>query len=409
MSTTSKRFAGKFSVFFVIIVVVILGIILLAISSQFFYLFERVDEQEVGVRFKSGQIQDVVGAGVYSDFGWYVEIQRVSSEAIPFSVEDPEIITKDKQRIGLIVSGDIFRPNLAEKDMLHQLWAQYKLIYLNDELATARVEDLAKQAMKVCVGDRTFDDNIIGTARDELRACVDTELSELAKNFGLDIQNVVLPEVILSPEVQAKLDEIVQSRLETEKAAQDKLKVEAQAKAEQSRQEGEIRVEQSRIQEQTKQQTILAQLEQEKILAQKAVIEAERSNELARVEANRAVIEAQKSNDLLSAERDLEINVALALAASERAKADLAPQLALAELYGANPGYLELQMLRANADALQPTDKIIFTPEGTVPTLVLPGPGIVPTVPTGPSVQPQVAPAQPEGGESVEGGESQSQ
>ena len=32
--------------------------------------------------------------------------------------------------------------------------------------------------------------------------------------------------------------------------------------------------------------------------------------------------------------------------------------------------------------AVNATDKIIFTPEGTIPTLVLPGPGIVPTIDT---------------------------
>jgi hypothetical protein len=54
-------------------------------------------------------------------------------------------------------------------------------------------------------------------------------------------------------------------------------------------------------------------------------------------------------------------------------------------------------MVNANAKALQPTDKIIFTPEGVVPTLVLPGPGIMPTVDTGvgantaPNVQPEPA------------------
>ena len=409
MSASGKRFVGKFSVFFVIIVVVILVIVLLAISSQFFYLFERVDEQEVGVQLKGGQIQNIVGPGVYSDFGWYVDMQRISSQAIPFEVRDEEIITKDKQRIGLMVSGNIFRPGLGESDDLLTKWAQHRRVFLEDEQATWQVERLVQQAMKVCVGDRTFDDNIIGTARDALRACIDEEVNKLSDKFGLTVDNLVVPEVILSPEVQSALDAIVQSRLETEKAAQDKLRADAQADAEQARQEGEIRVEQSRIQEQTKQQTILAQLEQEKVLAQKAVIEAERANELARVEANRAVIEAQKTNDLLAAEKDLEINEALALAAAEKAKADLAAQLVLAELYGTNPGYLELQMLRANADALQPTDKIIFTPEGTVPTLVLPGPGIVPTVPTGPSVQPQIVPEQPESGESTEGGESETQ
>lgn len=377
-----RRLAGGASVFVTIVVVVVIVALLLAFSSQFFYLFERVDEQEVGVQFESGRITGVVGPGVYSDFGLFVDLIRVSSQAIPFAVEDPEIITKDKQRIGLVVSGDIFRPNLAQAERIRGLWSQYRNIYLNDELARTRVQDLARQAMKVCVGDRTFDDNIIGTARDELRACVDAELSDLAGNFGLEIDNVVVPEVILSAEVQTALDAIVQSRLETEKAAQDKLRAQAQADAEQARQEGEIRVEQSRLQEQTKQETTLAQLEQEKILAQKAVIEAERANELARVEAERAIIQAQKSNELLAAEQDLAINEALAVAAAEKAKADLAAQAALAEIYAQNPGYLNLQQVQANADALQPTDKVIFTPEGTVPTLVLPGPGIVPTVDT---------------------------
>ncbi len=402
MSRVKKKLLGGASVFVTIIVVVIIVVVLLALTSQFFYFFELVDEQEVGVQFESGSITGVVGPGVYNDVGLFVEMERVNSQAIPFTVTDEEIITKDKQRIGLVVSADIFRPNATQADTIQNLWAQYRGLYLDNDLARVRVQDLTRQAMKVCVGDRTFDDNIIGTARDALRACIDTELNKLAENFGLRVENLVVPEVILSPEVQTALDAIVQSRLETEKAAQDKLRAEAQSQAEQSRQEGEIRVEQSRLQEQTKQQTTLAQLEQEKILAQKAVIEAERANELARVQAERAVIEAQKSNDLLAAEQDLEINKVLAEAAVEKAKADLANQTRLAELLATNPGYLELQKVEANASALQPADKIIFTPEGTVPTLVLPGPGIVPTVDTGPTassngtVQPQVQPAQGE-------------
>lgn len=393
-----SRLAGGIPLFFTLIVVVIVAVILLVFSSQFYYLFERVEEQEVGVQFESGRIVGIVGPGVYSDFGFYVELTKISSQAIPFSIEDQEIITKDKQRIGLVVSGDIFRPNIAQKDVLQDKWAEYRNIFLDDGLAQARVQALAQQAMKVCVGDRNFDDNVVGTARDELRNCIDSELSDLANNFGLQIENVVVPNVILSPEVQAALDAIVQSRLETEKAAQDKLRANAQAEAEQARQEGEIRVQQSRIQEETKQQTILAQLEQEKILAQKAVIEAQKANELAQVEAQQAIIEAEKANELLAAQKDLEINQANAAAAAEKAKADLANQLVLAELYGDNPGYLELQKIQANANALKATDKIIFTPEGTVPNLVIPGPGIVPTVDTTPAPA-AAGPAEVESGE----------
>lgn len=367
-----------------ILVLIALGLIG-SLAGQFFYFLQTVEEQEVGVKFRGGRITEVVGPGVYNDFGLFVRLERVSTQAVTFQVSDEELITKDKQRIGLVVSGDIFRPGLANRDLLRTGWAQYRDLYLNDDLARTRVQDLAQQSMKVCIGDRTFDDNVVGTARDELRACIDAELNDLTGRLNLSVENLVVPDVILSPEVQVALDQIVQSRLSTEKAAQDELKAKAEAAAEQARQEGEIRVEQSRIQEQTRQQITLAQLEQQRLQAQLVIIEAERANDIARLETERARIEAQKQNDLLAAQKDLEINKALAAAANEKANAEVALQLALAEIYTANPEYLRLLMVQANASAINPTDKLIFTPEGTIPTLVLPGPGIVPTVDTGSS------------------------
>ncbi|HNB50945.1 MAG TPA: SPFH domain-containing protein, partial [Anaerolineales bacterium] len=212
----------------VVVVLIVFTAVILPFANQFYYLFARVDQNQVGVRFQGGKILDVVGPGVYSDFGFFVEIKTVSSQAVPFSVRDEEIITSDKQRIGLVVSGDVFRPDLARRDLLLTLWPQYGNIYVDDELTKTRVQDLARQAMKVCVGERTFDDAIIGDARDDLRACIDDELSQLAENYGLQIENVVVPEVVLSPEVQAALDSIVQSRLATEKAAQDKANADAE-------------------------------------------------------------------------------------------------------------------------------------------------------------------------------------
>ena len=370
--------------FILVIVGIIVVLVLLNFARNFFYAFERVNEQEVGVQFQGGKIKNVVGPGVYTDVGLFVEIVRVSGQAIPFSVQDDEIITKDKQRIGLVVSGDIFRPNIAQGDVIQRLWAQYRSIYLEDELARTRIQDQARQAMKICIGDRTFDDSVVGTARDVLRQCIDDDLNARATNFGLRIENLVVPDVILSGAVQTALDAIVQSRLETEKAAQDTLRADAQADAEQARQEGEIRIEQSRIQEQARQQTALAVLEQAKVAAQKQVIEAERANDLARVEAGQAVIEAQKKNDLIAAQRDIEISQALAVAAIQQAQAKIAVETALADLYAGRPDYVLLLIAQANANALRNTDKVIFALEGMTPTLVLPGPGIVPTVDTTP-------------------------
>lgn len=338
--------------------------IVAAFSSQHFYLFERVDPQEIGVRFRGGQIYQVVGPGIYSDVGWFAKLLRVSIEAIPFSVSDPEVVTKDRQRVGFVVSGDVFRPDIGEVATYEVLWPQYRNLYLSDEALQARVTDLALQALKSCVGDRTFNDNVIGSSRDELRVCIDAELNRLAGELGLKVKNVAIPNVILSAEVQVSLDAITQSRLDTELATQDAIKAKEQATADQAREEGAVRVQLSRQQEEVRQQTTLAELQRQKL------------------EANRAVIEAEKANDLLAAQKDLEINKAKADAATENARAELANQTVLAELYRRNPDYAYLEALSINASALQPTDKVIFTQEGTTPTIVVPGAGIMPTVET---------------------------
>jgi hypothetical protein len=362
----------------VIVVLLVLG----SIASQHSYFLERVDPQEVGVRFRGGRIVEVVGPGVYTDVALYADLKRVSSEAVSFSVEDPEVITSDRQRVGLRVSGDAFRPGVGRADQLRELWPAYQGLYLSDDALRARVNDLALQAMKVCVGERTFNENVIGEARDDVRICIDEEISSLADGIGLDIQNVAVPNVVLSPEVQASLDAITKSRLDTELAQQDAIKAREQSAADQAREEGAVRVQLARQQEEVRQKTFLSELER------------------AQLEAQLSVIEQEKANDLFAAQQDLEINAVRAEAALTAAQAELARETVLAEIFAANPDYVYLRGLETNASALSETDKIIFTPEGTAPTIVVPGPGIVPTVDTvGASesdVVPDVAPVVPE-------------
>jgi hypothetical protein len=371
----------------VALLVIFFLFVLLIMGGKFFYVLKEVDAGEVGVQIAGGRVKAVVGPGVYSDFGLYVSMVKVSSQAIPFTVEDPEVITKDKQRMGAVVSGDIFRPGETEKDLLRTNWSKYRGLFTDDAIAVAKIQDFAKQAMKVCIGANTFDNNTIGSARDELRACIDSEIDELAQSVGLVVRNVVVPDIIISEEAQRGLDAIVQSRLDTEKAAQDELKAKAEADAEQARVEGEIRVEQARLQETTRQQIALAELERDRVRAQLEIIEAERVNKLAALETERQEIEARKANEILAAELDVTIRGLEADALEAKARGEVAYQAQLASLYADYPEYREILIVQANASALSQTDKVIFTLEGMAPTLVLPGPGIVPTVETG--VQPQ--------------------
>jgi len=346
----------------IVALVVVVFLVIFGIGSQHAYFMARVDQQEVGVRFRGGRIVEVVGPGVYNDVALYAEIKKVSSAAVSFSVEDPEVITSDRQRIGLKVSGDVFRPGVGDTEQLRQLWPLYQVLYLSDDALRARVTDLALQSMKVCVGDRTFNDNVIGTARDEVRICIYEAIDELVSGIGLTVKNVTVPNIMLSVDVQASLDAITKSRLDTELAQQDAIKARQQAAADQAREEGEVRVQLARQQEEVRQRTTLSELQR------------------AQLEAESAVITQQKANDLLSAQKDLVINEVQAEASLSAARASLAEELILAELYAESPDYAYLQALITNASALSATDKIIFTQEGTSPTIVVPGPGIVPTV-----------------------------
>lgn len=116
------------------------------------------------------------------------------------------------------MSGSVFRPDWVDAARVKSLWTQYRTVFLSDEALQRVMSDLSLQAMKVCVGDKVFADAMVGSDRDALWSCIDEQLDRLVDPYGLRVANVVVPGVDLSPEVQAKLDLITQSCLDTEKA-----------------------------------------------------------------------------------------------------------------------------------------------------------------------------------------------
>ncbi len=330
----------------VILVVVIAIVVALGAVSKSFWYFTVIDNDEVGLTIRAGEIEGVRPPGIAIDFGLFVSLVKIKTSAVPITVDDSELITVDKQRIGLQVTADVFRPR--EADIVIANFPRYRNIYVDDTALSQRLTAFTLQAMKVCVGDKKFDEAVIGSGRDVLRSCIDSEVSSLAEPLGLEVRNVAVPQVIISPEVQAALDSIVQSRLATEKAKQDAEKAKQEAAAAQAAEEGQIRVEQSKLQEEARQQAILQQLKQEQLKAELAVIEQETIN----------------------AQQQLKLTEAQQAVAKEQAQVDIAKELAMAELYAAHPDYVALQMALANASAIKDSDKFIFTPEGVFPNLI---------------------------------------
>lgn len=328
--------------------VVVLGILaILVFPSIFGYALHTVDATQIGLKIHNGQVEEILGPNIYSDpFAFFTDITNVNISGINFLAQDPEVLTKDFQRIGVQVSGQVFRPGLAT--MNKEMWTLYRNVYINDTDLATFVQDQAKQAMKVCVGDRTFEQAAVGTSRNDLRVCIDEELTNLTSNVGLVIQNLVVPDIGLSDQSKQNLDALTNSRQQTALAEQDAKKAVADAARDLAVSQGQIQVQQGQIQEQLRQEAISADLERKKI------------------EAQQAVIEAQKANELLTAQKNLEIAQSNLAVSQVDAQAKTAEEVARAKVIESNPAYGMYLQAIAYANALKDAT-LTLIPDGSSP------------------------------------------
>lgn len=327
-----------------------------AFSSGLGYFLFEVESDEVGIKFDQNDPKEIIGPGIYSDYGIQnmyrnKKIETIKIRAIPFTAQDKEVLTQDKQLIGVIVNGTAHRPGLDKPGVLIDYWRYYRTYYTDDKQTADLMQQLGGQAIKVCVPARTFDEHI--SARDDLRECMDKELDKLASGFGLSVSNVVIPDIPISDEVRGQLNAITKARLDTQIANQAALQVMAEAERNAARERGAIIVEQGRIQEKARQDAATASLQK------------------TAAEAQAVTIEANKNNELLTARRDQEIADVNRQVALINAEASVAPELAKARMLQANGNYAELLEAQAMAGAYKNTDKVIVIPSNSQPIVTL--------------------------------------
>ncbi len=341
-------------------IVVIVGILCIVVFPSIFgYIFHSVDATEIGIKIHNGQVDEILGPGIYTEpFAFFTDIVNVKVNGINFLAEDPEVLTKDFQRIGVQVSGQVFRPTIGSMDV--KKWSQYRSIYLNDTDLDAVIQSQSKQAMKVCVGGKTFQDAAVGASRNDLRECIDNELTKLTADIGLVIQNLVVPDIILSEQSKQNLDALTNSRQQTALAQQDAEKAVADAARDLAVSQGQIQVEQGKIQETLRQETISADLEKQK------------------TEAQLAVITAAKENELFIAQKNLEIAEANLQVAEVDARSKVAAEVARAKIIETNPAYGIYLQAVAYAEALKDAT-LTMIPSGSNPFFMF-GNGQTPSV-----------------------------
>ena len=109
------------TILIVFLAVGVLLVLMMSVSSRFFYFFEQVAQDEVGVQFESG-LSKTSSAPVSIVLPAYLLTWKGFPVGRAFRSGGCRVDHfRDKQRIGLTVTGDIFRPGLADGEQLRTL------------------------------------------------------------------------------------------------------------------------------------------------------------------------------------------------------------------------------------------------------------------------------------------------
>ena len=364
-----RRWAGSIITLLLIVAIGLLGT---ATGLGPGYGVKVVAGDEIGVITNGGRPTKVIGPGTTISFKPLTGLKIIPQVALPFEAWDEEVVTKDKQRIGVQVAGTITRPSLGDSDFILEKWNRFSVYWVEggEDLLVGNkdheglVQKLAKQAMKSCVGDRNFEAAVVGSGRDELRLCIQEELQELVSPYGLNVQQLVVPNVTISEAVQQLLDQITELKFQTDKAEQAAKKARAEGERLAAEKKAAIEAAYAEQIAREQQKALLAEAERQAIEAQKAVEIQKLENELARVQKEREVRLQETQTQKMLAEREREIAKIRLETARLQAQAELAEMSVQAQIVQENPRYAALQETRARAEALQTGDKLIFLPDG---------------------------------------------
>ena len=377
------------------IVLVIVGIV--GRFTFLGYYWTSIGDQSIGVETVAGNVTRVLPPGIHSNGKLWADLHEIDISQLAWCSVDPEVLTKDSQRLGFVVCGTVQRPGLSDlvgpesgKTTYYQYnggqyWVGYKTYFLRNSVLAGKyhtetnpnnsneqlyvideaglMQQLAQQAMKSCVGDRTFEEAVVGSNRDSLRACIDESVSTLAANYGgLKVENVVVPNILIGKEVAAKLDAITQAKFDTQLELQKKEQALAEGERLLAVEQASIRVKQGSIQETAEQEAITLGLQ----------AKAEK--------ARKELIDAEKSNELLKAQLQIEISQTNLEASKIEVQSKHMWEITLAEIMKQNPTYAQYLMLQLATAAWDETDKIVV-PIGSDPyTIINPWGNVTPII-----------------------------
>lgn len=229
-------------------VVLCLMMIALVFSMYGCYFNATVNSGEVGVKMGDGvKISEVVGAGRYTDMGWYANITSIDISAKQVKLHIDDVSTSDKQTVSIDILAEVARR--GDDASVRLMWENYNDVARSDDRLTALVQDLMRSPVNKVSTTMTVDEMLgVDENSEKTRATMEADIADLLRPVlearGISLNTLNVTNVGVDPQYQAKLQEKSTAAIEIELAEQKAKQLEKQL--EQEKAQTEIDLEKAR-------------------------------------------------------------------------------------------------------------------------------------------------------------------
>lgn len=228
------------------VLVLLLGVVCCSLCSC--YYNKTVESSEVGVKMNDGvQISEVVGAGRYTNMGWYADLAciDISAKQVKLVIED--VSTSDKQTVSVEILAEVAR--MSDEASVRTIWENYNAVAKHDEQLIVLVQDLMRSPVNKVSTTMTVDEMLgVDENSEKTRATMEQDITDLLRpvlsSRGIALNTLNVMNVGVDPQYQAKLQEKSTAAIEIELAEQKAKQLEKQL--EQEKAQTEIDLEKAR-------------------------------------------------------------------------------------------------------------------------------------------------------------------
>ena len=216
----------------------LLLIFALALVSLSGCYWASIESSEIGIETYRGQVTNILSPGGYQNFDPFTDLDIIDCSAQTLEWNDPDLVTRDKQPIGITIVASFARKRDAESIRL--MWDKWREEAISDEALLRQVNNRIPSVAKTITAKYTLD-QLLGTVEGDVqtqfgRGVVINDLYKLLgpelEEFGVELYDVRISNFAPDPGYLEKLKEKAGVQVDKEIAEQRTAQLQEQLKAE---------------------------------------------------------------------------------------------------------------------------------------------------------------------------------